>query len=139
MTDAIISIRPKHVEDIISGKKTVEVRLKNIKLLPGSRLWVYTTLPVGKVKVSAEIDFIESLPPDEGWRKYRECISISKKEYDAYTGGRSVVVVIGLRNVKILEKEICLSTMRQYEKDFQPPQFFTKLSPERALYSAFYT
>ena len=52
MSDAIISIKPRHVDNILSGNKTVELRTRSINLPSGSRLWVYTTLPVGKVEMS---------------------------------------------------------------------------------------
>jgi predicted transcriptional regulator len=138
MIDAIISIKPRHVENILSGNKTVELRARSINLPVGSRLWIYTTLPVGKVKLSTEIDFIELLSPNKMWKKHGKSICISKKEFNEYTNGRELVAAIGLRNIRTLEKDICLDTMRKYEKNFQPPQFFSKLYPERALYSAFY-
>lgn len=138
MNDAIISIKPRHVEKILSGTKTVELRTRCINLPMGSRLWVYSTLPVGKVKLSAEIDFIDMLSPKKMWKKYGENICISKQEFDEYTEGREIVSAIGLRNVQALDRDICLETMRSYEENFQPPQFFSKLYPERALYSAFY-
>jgi len=138
MNDAIISIKPKHVENILSGAKTVELRTRNISLPSGSRLWVYTTLPVGKVKLSAEIEFIDLLTPKEIWKKHGKNICISKKEFDEYTKGRDLVSAIGLGNIRPLARDICLKTMREYEENFQPPQFFSILYPDRALYSAFY-
>lgn len=138
MNDAIISIKPRHVENILSGNKTVELRTRSINLPIGSRLWIYTTLPVGKVKLSTEIDFIELLSPKEIWKKHGQSIYIPKKEFEEYTKGRELVAAIGLKNVKLLDRDICLKTMRKYEKNFQPPQFFSRLYPDRALYSAFY-
>lgn len=84
MIDAIISIKPRHVENILSGDKTVELRTRSINLPVGSRLWIYTTLPVGKVKLSAEIDFIELLSPKKMWKKHGESICITKQEFDEY-------------------------------------------------------
>lgn len=138
MTDAIISIKPQHVENIIKGVKTVELRTKSINMPIGSKLWIYTTLPVGRVEASAEIQFIETLPPKEIWKKYGKSICISKEDFFNYTGGRDVVTAIGLADVESLCGSICLKTMRDHEKGFQPPQFISKLYPERELYSAFY-
>ncbi|WEJ74635.1 ASCH domain-containing protein [Pseudomonas sp. PSE14] len=138
MNDAIISIKPQHVENILSGRKTVELRVRGMNLPEGSTLWIYSTLPVGKIKISTEIDFIEVLPPKEIWKKYGKNICISKEEFDDYTKTREAVAAIGLRNIKPLEKDICLETMRAYEKNFQPPQFFSRVNPDRALYSALY-
>jgi predicted transcriptional regulator len=137
VTDAIISIKPRHVENIMSGGKTVELRVRSMNLPIGSRLWVYSTLPVGKIRISAEIDFVEVLPPKEMWRKHGKSICIQKKEFDEYTRSRDVVAAIGLKNVKLLDEEICLDTLRSYEEKFQPPQFFSRIHPDRALYAAF--
>src|SRR5690606_21728212 len=101
MNDVIISIKPRHAENILSGIKTVELRTRNFNLPTGSRLWVYTTLPVGKIKFSTEINFIEILPPKKIWEKYGRDICISKKDFDAYTKGRKFVSAIGLKNVQI--------------------------------------
>ena len=139
MSDAIISIKPRHVDNILSGNKTVELRTRSINLPSGSRLWVYTTLPVGKVELSTEIDFVEVLPPSVMWRKYGKDICIPKSEFDKYTSGRDLVAGIGLKNVQPLDKNICLETMRKYEENFHPPQFFSRLDPDRALYAVFYT
>jgi predicted transcriptional regulator len=139
MNDAIISIKPKHVKNILSGEKTVELRTRTINLPTGSKLWVYSTLPVGRVELSTEIDFVDVLPPSEMWLKHGKSICITKKEFDKYTEGRDLVSAIGLRNIHPLKRDLCLKTMRGYEENFQPPQFFSRLSPERALYSAFYS
>ena len=74
MNDAIISIKPRHVKNILTGAKTVELRTRTIKMPKGSRLWVYSTLPVGKVEIFAEIDFVEILPPKKMWTKYSNCL-----------------------------------------------------------------
>lgn len=138
MIDAIISIKPRHVENILSGKKTVELRTRGISLPEGSRLWVYTTLPVGKVRLFAEIGFIDRLSPRDMWKKHGTNICVAKKDFDEYTKGRDYVFAIGLRKIRQLDKDIGLETMRKYEENFQPPQFFSRLYPDSALYSAFY-
>ena len=139
MNDAIISIKPRHVKNILAGAKTVELRTRAIKLPAGSRLWIYSTLPVGKVEIFVEIDFVEILPPKKMWRKYNRDICVSKSEYNDYTKNRQLVSARGLKNVSTLKKGIRLETMRSYERDFQPPQFFSKLYQDRAIYSAFYS
>jgi predicted transcriptional regulator len=139
MSDAIISIKPRHVENILSGAKKVELRTRKINLPVGSRLWVYTTLPVGNVSLYAEISFIVNISPGEIWSEYKDQLCLSKEEFDDYTKGRRTVSAIGLNNIKVLDESICLKKMREHEENFQPPQFFSILSPERALYSAFYS
>lgn len=136
MNDAIISIKPKHVENILTGLKTVELRTRAFNLPEGSKLWIYTTLPVGKVKLTTEIDFVDTDTPEVIWKKYYKQICISKDDFDAYTADRRVVSAIGLKSVTPLDKAICLDTLRQYESGFQPPQFFARVHPNRPLYTA---
>lgn len=138
MHDAIISLKPKHVENILSGNKTVELRTRTINMPVGSKLWIYATLPVGKIKLSVDIDFVEAGSPLDIWERYGKDIFISRHEFDKYTKGRQRVVAIGLRNIEPLDRDICLTTMRKYKADFQPPQFFSRLCPGMELYSAFY-
>ena len=139
MNDAIISIKPRHAENILSGKKTVELRTRSIGLPVGSRLWIYKTLPIGKVKLSAKISFVETLSPKKMWKKHGKSICISRKEFDEYTKEREFVTAIGLQEVISLDDGICLKSMREYEKNFQPPQFFSRLYPDKPLYSALYS
>ncbi|PCK01968.1 MAG: hypothetical protein COA42_22500 [Alteromonadaceae bacterium] len=137
MSNALISIKPKHVANIISGKKTVELRTRSLNLPTGSKLWIYSTLPTGKVEVSTTIAFIETKPPAYIWKKHKDQICISKSEFDDYTNGRSQVTVIGLSDVKLVKKDLCLKTLRTFDTSFTPPQFFMKLTADKKIYSAF--
>jgi len=136
--EAMISIKPRHVSNIIDGSKLVELRTKRINMPIGSKLWIYSTLPVGMIEVSARIQFIETLSPDAIWTKYGRDICIAEAEFKVYTKGRDVVTAIGLIDIEELRKKISLKTLRHYEEGFQPPQFISKLYPERAIYNAFY-
>lgn len=137
MSSALISIRPNHVRDILSGKKTVEIRTRSMQLPIGSVLWIYSTLPTGKVEAIAEIDFIDTRSPSTIWRKHKESICISKKHFDSYTQGREKVTAIGLRNIGPAQRSICLRALRSFDKNFMPPQFFLKITPDKKIYPAF--
>jgi predicted transcriptional regulator len=133
MIEALVSIKPRHVDNIMQGKKSVELRVKPISLPPGSRLWVYTTLPVGRIDMSAQVDFVKSLPPEEIWTKYGKEICISKLDFDLYTAGRDLVTAIGLKDITILDQGVCLPLIRMRLGKFQPPQFFSKIAPNSPL------
>lgn len=50
MTDIVLSIHPRHVENILSRKKSIEVRKTNIKyIFEGDRIYLYATAPIKKV------------------------------------------------------------------------------------------
>lgn len=133
MIDALLSIKPQHVKNIKSGAKTVELRVKPLNLPVDSRLWIYTTLPVGEIGLHAQIDFIDSSTPEEIWSIHGKNICISREDFDRYTDGREQVTAIGLKNVNVLERGISLDSIRQQVGRFNPPQFFLKIAPGGAL------
>ncbi len=137
MSSALISIKPVHVKNILSGKKTVEIRTRNMLLPIGSTLWIYSTLPTGKIEAIAEIDFIDTKSPSTIWRKHKELICISKNMFDTYTHGRKEVTAIGLKNIEAAQNNLCLKALRKIDKNFMPPQFFLKITPDKKIYQAF--
>lgn len=137
MSNALISIKPKHVANIISGKKTVELRTRSLNLPTGSKLWIYSTLPTGRVEASVTVAFIDTQSPSYIWKKYKNQICIDKSEFDTYTNNRSNVTVIGLSDVSLVEKDLCLETLRTFDRSFTPPQFFMRLTADKKIYSAF--
>ncbi len=137
MSDALISIKPVHVKNILNGCKSVELRTRRISVAAGSRLWIYSTLPKGEVEAVAEVRFVETNSPSTIWRKYSKDIYLSKAEFDEYTTGKSEATVIGLGSVEKIEKELTLKRLRFFDKKFTPPQFFLKLTPDKKIYPAF--
>ena len=55
MDQAIISLKPRYVELILSGKKTVELRNRVVRMDPGTVIWIYATRPVGGIVALAEL------------------------------------------------------------------------------------
>jgi len=137
MSKALISIKPEHVKNILSGRKTVELRTRSINLPVGTRLWIYSTLPIGEVEIVVKIKFIETRPPSSIWRKYRNQLCITKSAFNAYTESREEVTVIGLAEVKEMEESVSLSDLRGFDEKFTPPQFFLKLTPDKKISQAF--
>ena len=137
MSNALICIKPNHVVNILSGKKTVELRTRNLLLPIGTKLWIYSTLPKGKVEAIVEIDFLDTRPPNLIWRDYKNSMSISKKLFNEYTKCRENVTAIGLRNVQLSHKNLSLNSLRSFDKNFMPPQFFMKITPDKKIYPAF--
>ena len=133
MSNAIISLKPRHVNNVLDGTKTVELRSRPVNLCPGTRLWIYSTLPDGFIGAVATIDKIHMSSPNNIWRKYSNQIAISKKEYDGYVLGKEKVSAILLTDIKKIEPAISLDVLRRDTSNFHPPQFFKKLSPNAPL------
>jgi len=133
MRDALISIKPRYTKDIISGKKTVELRSRIVNLDPGTTLWIYSTLPEGHLNIAAKVQMIDVDSPKNIWKRYSTSIGIDKNEYDNYVFGKSIVSAICMTSVIKIEPSVSLHELRQIQEGFQPPQFFKKLYPDDPL------
>lgn len=132
-SDVLISIKPRFVDSIVSGCKRVELRTRPLRLGVGTRIWIYSTLPVGRIEAVAEVQHLIHGAPAEIWPDIKEMACISRDEFEAYVGDRQFVFVIGLDKVAQLPDGPDLDTLRAVHADFQPPQFFKKLLPEDPL------
>jgi predicted transcriptional regulator len=129
----LISIKPKHVEDILSGKKTVELRRRALRIPAGARVWVYSTLPDAHVRMVAKVEQLEEWAPSTIWRKNSSKMALSKSEYDGYVEGCSKVCALHLSEVRPLSKPLSLQKLRDKQQGFNPPQFFKFLDEDSVL------
>lgn len=133
MKDVLISIKPQHVENILLGVKTIELRRKNMNLTPGTRLWIYSTLPTAKVEAVAIVETVISGSPKFIWDNFREAICITRGEYRSYVSGSKEVSAVRIKNVKEISPAPCLDFLRSEVSDFHPPQFLKRLSNDNPL------
>lgn len=137
VSNALISIRPMHVENIISGRKTVELRRRPVILETGAVLWIYSTLPAGRVEAVALVEKVISDSPDGIWSRYKNEICISQEEFHNYFAGSDLCFAIFIRSAVRLETELRLSELKKKFAGFHPPQFMKKLCERDALLKLF--
>jgi predicted transcriptional regulator len=131
---AVISIHPEHVTDIVDRVKTVEVRTRNALLESGACLWIYATLPAGKISAAAEVVNTCRLSPSAAWDKFRGRMGLSRSVYRSYVNGSALVTVIRLGVITVLPEPLSLRSIRAAQADFQPPQFLRRLRKTEGLY-----
>ena len=137
MCDILISIKPQHVEDILNGKKTVELRRRAPRIPVGTRMWVYSTLPDAHVRMVATVEKLEELAPSTIWRKNSKKMALSKSEYNGYVDGCSKVCALHLSKITQLSKPLSLQKLRDEQPGFNPPQFFKFLDSKSVLVHSF--
>lgn len=129
----LISIKERFVNQILSGKKTIELRKAEPKASRGDSMIIYTTRPKKAVTAIAIIDEILVLTPEEMWELYREHLGIDKESYDAYYEGYNKAVGIKFKEVIPLDAEILLSAIKFIHPNFSPPQTFKYLNKFKAF------
>lgn len=136
MNEIIISIKPNFVEKILCGEKTVELRTRRANLQPGTKMWIYSTLPKGEICASASVEYVYTGDPNLIWAKYCDDIAITEDEFWDYVGDRELVSVIKMSEVDSVKSGVTLKKIKESLGGFTPPQFFMKLhgnDPIRSL------
>jgi predicted transcriptional regulator len=123
----LISVDHEYVLKMKNGSKTAEVRRRQLRIRPGTHVWIYSKLPRGHVELVATVDEVVAASPRKLWELYRERIAITASEFKKYLGGVDVGCVILLRDVEPLEPALKLATLRRCSRNFHPPQFFKRL------------
>lgn len=128
---AIISIHSDHAANIVSGVKTVELRRRFMNLPLGSRLWVYSTLPVGALVATATIAAIDYDAPHELWARYQTEAAVSKNLFFQYFGDCNLGCAIQLDCVEPISP-VSLESIRRIRGVENIPQVAAKISMREA-------
>ena len=135
MKQAIMSLKPQYVELILSGAKTAELRNRIVRMEPGTVIWIYATRPVGGIVALAELDLVVHDTPAEIWDRYGREICIDRDHFNSYINNRESVSALILSSVRKLKHSVTLDWIRRSIGNFQPPQFYSRLSPDGRLSS----
>ena len=121
MTDILMSIKPRYVDMIVSGRKTVEIRKKAVRASAGARIWFYATRPRQQVVASARLKAVAAATPAEIWRTFGDRTGIDRAEFAAYVGEAEVASALCLTEVTSLDPPLC---PRDGAPAFRPPQSY---------------
>ena len=125
----LLSIRPVHVENILSGVKTFEFRRRLFARRDIKTVLIYCTMPVGRLVGEFDIADILEDHPDRLWMKTRTGSGISKEYFDGYFCGRTQAYALKIGEVRPFAKHINPSHVME---NFSPPQSFMYVGNQRA-------
>lgn len=124
-----LSIHPEHVQAIVEGRKTVELRKRRPSIEPGYTVVIYATTPKCEVVGTATVDVIQVGDPDAIWRDCGRLAAVSEDAFDEYYDGATKAVGIHLSDIAVFKKPVSLRELRQRWDGFQPPQQYRYLDP----------
>jgi predicted transcriptional regulator len=84
--EILLSLRPIYAERILMGTKGYEFR----RVMPGkpvSRVWIYATMPVGRVVGWFDVAAVLSGPPAELWEHTHAASGVTPSEFRGYFEG----------------------------------------------------
>ena len=106
MSSILMSIKPKFVAEIFSGKKKYEFR-KRVCKKKVDKIIIYSTFPVCKVVGEAEIKNVLIDSPNRVWSITKNYAGIEKKFFDNYFANKDVATAYELTNVKKYPERGC--------------------------------
>lgn len=122
--NVMFSLKPRFIEAFLNGSKTVELRKRPPLLASGTVVWLYGTVPQGKVMAVARIGHVTVAPVKQIWDEFSQSLGLSKDEFDDYLWDRTQAAAIALDQITEIESPMNLPALRSLEPGFQPPQFF---------------
>lgn len=122
--DVVISIKPQYVNLIVNKEKNHEFR-NFIPKKGVSRLWVYSSSPVKKLKYVIDVDYIVTYP---------NLIKESGIGNDRFNAGISSTHAYHIKNLYELEEDLDLKTLKENFK-FTAPQGYFYLENNKKLES----
>ena len=135
MQQVIISLKPLFSKLVLSGSKTVELRNRIVRIEPPTTVWIYVKYPIGKIVALADVEQVVHDSPGAIWKRYRKEMCIGAAEFKEYVGNRDLVSAIVLRKLMILNDPMSIVNIRRVDNGFQPPQFYSYVSPDSALFA----
>lgn len=123
----LISVKEKYVKEMLSGRKTIELRKSSPKASAGDIIIIYTTQPKKAITAIAIVKEIIRCSPSEMWERYSNKLGIDKVSFDDYYKDHKMAVGIELSEVVPLSEEILLSAIKLIHPGFTPPQTFKYL------------
>jgi predicted transcriptional regulator len=126
--DILISLKPKHIANILAGGKTVELRRRRLHVEPGTIVWLYATAPISALRGYARVESITTGAPSIIWNRFKKDVGISKIEFDEYFEGSEAAYALLLTEIRVMSRPLRLERMKQLVAGFHPPQFFCRLN-----------
>lgn len=128
--DFLVSIHPTHVEKIVRGEKTVELRRRfSESVAPGAIILIYSTSPTQAIVGSAAIREVLRLPLKSLWDRHGDAACIDRKSYDDYFAGLEEGYAILLQDVRPFARHVAAADLKA-KFGFVAPQSFMYLRQE---------
>jgi predicted transcriptional regulator len=119
---ALLSVRSPHIERILDGSKTVEVRRRPMRVAPGTRVLLYAAGQRRELVGSFKTGPLETGSPDDIWQRFRERLGLSESDFFEYFLGATSSFAIPAIDVRVLDKPVSLSDLRQRWPAFSTPR-----------------
>lgn len=129
----LISLEKRHAENILCGRKHIELRRRRMIVADGTTVWIYVKAPIGGIVGCVQVSGSHTLAPTTLWKRFAAISGLTRKEFFAYFSGVSKGFALALRDPKRCRCVVSLADLRAAVDGFHPPQFFLRLTENSPL------
>jgi len=126
-TALLLSIRPRFVEQIFLGTKTVELRRIRPRVTANDLVVIYASGNQKALVGAFLVAEVHSKPPKNLWKRFGANTGLTKAEFDNYFKGADIGFAIEVARSWRLSEPVALSTLRSQSSGFHPPQSYRYL------------
>lgn len=126
-TALLVSIRPRFVEQIFAGTKTVELRRIRPRVKAGDLVIVYASGTQKALVGAFQIADVKAVAPSTIWRRFGSKTGLTKTEFDSYFTGLETGFAIEVARTWKLAAPVHLATLRRQRGGFHAPQGYRYL------------
>lgn len=130
----LLAIRPKFVQMIFSGTKTVELRRRQPRIKIGDSIAVYASSPRKALVGIVDVADIAQDGPAKLWRRVKLGCGLSHAEYTGYFEHARKAIGISVCNPRLLRTPLSLLELQTNWPSFWPPQCFRYLVPDEEAF-----
>lgn len=126
----LLSVRPPHVDRLLDGTKTVELRRRVWRVPPGSVILLYASGQRRALVGSLLVRTIETGTLDGIWSRRGADAALTREEFDDYFAGATQAVAIHVGGARRLETPVSLGELRRRRPTFTAPRTFRYMAPQ---------
>ena len=127
----LLSVKPRFVDLIVDGLKTVELRRVRPRVKAGCTVIIYSTSPVCSVVATCRVQGVLSDSRDRLWSAVGDQASVPYQLFDEYFKGKTIGHAISLADVFPLESPLGLEELREKWSGFRPPQSYRYIPSDK--------
>lgn len=120
----LLSVRTPHVDRLLSGTKTVELRRRPWRVLDGTTALLYESRDRRAIVGSLVIESTVVASRTAIWTDYGPRSGITRQEFREYFAGATVAVAIIVGRARRLDEPLTLGELRRRSPGFHVPQSY---------------
>ena len=126
----LLSLKPRFADAVLAGKKTVELRRAEPKIVVPTRALIYSTSPLRALVGTCIVTSVETDRLADLWQRFGPRTGITSGEFSDYFEGVGKGTALMLSEPETLLRPVSLTRLRETSQGFRSPQSFAYVNAE---------